>query len=91
MRSIFLAMLVGTVAMFAQSDRGTITGTISDPTGAAIANAPVEARNTQNGVVTNVASSSTGNYTIPSLPAGEYEIKVAVSGFKEYIRRGLTV
>ena len=91
MRSVLLVLLCGAISLFAQSDRGTITGTVSDPTGAVIANAPIEARNTQNGAVTNVASSATGNYTIPSLPAGDYEIRVTFAGFKEYIRTGLTV
>jgi hypothetical protein len=91
MRSKLLAVFLGSVAVFAQTDRGTITGTISDPAGAVVAGAPVEARNTGTGVVTNVASSTTGNYTIPSLPAGNYEIKVSVPGFKNYTRQGLTV
>ncbi|MEO5923202.1 MAG: TonB-dependent receptor [Bryobacteraceae bacterium] len=91
MRFTLTAILLGAVSLFAQSDRGTITGTVSDPTGAVIANAPIEARNTQNGVVTNVASSATGNYTIPSLASGTYELRVMFSGFKEYVRTGLTV
>src|SRR5579883_3620515 len=45
------ALLVGSVAALAQSDRGTITGTISDPAGAVVANAAVEARNTDTGAV----------------------------------------
>jgi hypothetical protein len=84
-------MLFGAIALFAQSDRGTITGTVTDPTGAVVGNAPIVARNIDNGTVTNVASSATGNYTIPSLPSGNYELRVAYAGFKEYIRTGLTV
>jgi hypothetical protein len=38
-----------------------------------------------------VASSATGNYTIPQLPSGNYEINVIVPGFKKYTRQGLTV
>ena len=91
MRSALIMALLGALAMFAQSDRGTITGTVSDPTGAVVSNAPVSARNTQNGVVTEVATSATGNYTIPSLPSGTYELRVNFAGFKEYIRQGLTV
>jgi hypothetical protein len=56
-----------------------------------VAAASVEARNTQTGVVTTVASSATGNYTIPSLSVGDYEIRVSVSGFKKFIRQGLGV
>ena len=58
MRSTLLAVFFGAVALFAQSDRGTITGTISDPAGAVVAAAAIEARNPQTGVVTTVASSA---------------------------------
>jgi hypothetical protein len=76
---------------FAQSDRGTITGTISDPAGAVIAGAAVEAKNIDTGSVYTAASTSTGNYTIAQLPVGNYEVSVAVAGFKKFIRSGLAV
>ena len=88
---LLLLLALSSIAAFAQADRGTITGTISDPAGAVVANAPVEARNTQTGVAHPVASSATGNYTITALPVGSYEINVTVPGFKKYIRKGLTV
>ena len=59
-------LIVFTVPLIAQSDRGTITGTVSDPTGAVVASAAIEARNTETGAIYPVAASSTGNYTIPS-------------------------
>ena len=77
--------------MFAQSDRGTITGTVSDPAGAVVAAAAIEAKNTETGVVYPVAASGTGNYTIAQLPAGTYELSVAAPGFKRYVRPGLIV
>src|ERR1700732_4347075 len=76
---------------FAQSDRGTITGTVSDPAGAVIASAPIQARNVETGALYDVASSTTGNYTLSELPAGVYEISVTVPGFKKSVRQGLTV
>src|ERR1700683_5302278 len=76
---------------FAQSDRSTITGTIADQTGAVVANAPVEARNLATGLVYTAASTATGNYTISELPVGTYEVTVAVSGFKKYVRGGLAL
>ena len=93
MRVRFLALSLFTLSFtaFAQSDRGTITGTIADPAGAVIANAAVEARNVATGAVYPVASSGTGNYTIPQLPAGAYELTVNVPGFKKYVRGGLQV
>jgi hypothetical protein len=93
MRSLLLAgcFFAFVFAGLAQTDRGTITGTISDPGGAVIAGASVEARNTATGAVYNVASSATGNYTVAQLPAGAYELSVTVPGFKKYVRAGLQV
>ncbi len=93
MRTLLVAVAVGLVAFtsFAQSDRGTITGTVADPAGAVVAAAPIEIRNVETGVVSRTESSATGNYTLPQLPAGQYELSVTVSGFKKYVRQSLTV
>jgi len=93
MRSLSTAVVLFFVALtsFAQTDRGTITGTIIDPAGAVVANAAVEARNAGTGAAYPVASSATGNYTIPNLPTGSYELSVTVPGFKKLVRPGLIV
>src|SRR5215472_5480261 len=80
-----------TGAILAQSDRGTITGTIIDPTGAVVASAPVEIRNVETGAVYQAGTSATGNYTLAQLPAGQYELSVTVPGFKKYVRKSVTV
>src|ERR1700730_18265163 len=85
--SLFLVALIA----LAQSDRGTITGTVSDPAGAIVPSAPIQARNVETGVVYESATSTTGNYTIPQLPVGAYEVSVGVQGFKKYTRAGLQV
>ena len=90
--TLVLALLSGfAAAVFAQSDRGTITGTVSDPAGALIPGAAIEARNTETGAVYPVAASDTGNYTIAEVPAGTYEVTVTVPGFKKLVRPGLIV
>jgi carboxypeptidase family protein len=81
--------LMGATA-FAQSNQGTITGTISDPTGAVIPAAQIEARNSETGVVYRGGSSNTGNYVIP-VPAGTYEISVNVPGFKKFLQSNVQV
>src|SRR6185503_5125831 len=93
MRSLrlVLGLFAITLALFAQSDRGTITGTVADPAGAVVASAPIEIRNIETGVVSRAASSATGNYTLAQLPAGQYELSVSVAGFKKYVRQSLTV
>ena len=93
MRSLSIALCLVAIglAAFAQSDRGTITGTVSDPAGAVIAAAAIEAKNVATGSVYPVVSSNTGNYTISQLPAGTYELTVTVMGFKKFVRTGLPV
>ncbi len=92
MRSVALGLclFLGSFA-FAQSDRGTITGTVTDATSASVANAAVEARHVATGVVYRTTSTDTGNYTIAQLPVGDYEVTVTVAGFKKYVRQNLTV
>jgi hypothetical protein len=89
-QAIFFFTLAFTYVAFGQTG-GTITGLISDPTGAVVPNAPVQARNTDTGVVASAATSGTGNYVLADLPAGTYEISTSVAGFKKYIRPGVTV
>jgi hypothetical protein len=93
--SRFLALVsLATVFLgtaFAQSDRGTITGTVTDPAGAVVANSAVEARNVETGVVYPTVTTGTGNYTIAQLPVGTYEVTVTAPGFKKYVRQGLQV
>jgi hypothetical protein len=76
---------------FGQAGNGTITGTISDPGGAVIANGSIDIRNTETGVSYTAASTATGNYTVQQLPVGTYEVSIEVPGFKKYVRSGITV
>src|SRR5216684_6592050 len=90
MRRFVALIFVFTVLAFAQSDRGTITGTVIDPAGAVVATAAVEVRNIQTGAVYQVASSGTGNYVV-QVPTGAYEISITVQGFKKYVRQNIEV
>jgi hypothetical protein len=78
-------------SVFAQTDRGTITGTVSDPAGAVVSNAPLELINSGTGALYQAATSTTGNYTFGQLPVGTYQLTITVPGFKTYIRRNLGV
>jgi hypothetical protein len=75
---------------FAQSNQGTITGTISDPAGAVVAGAQIEVKNADTGVVYQGGTSNTGNYVIP-VPAGTYQITVNVPGFKRFVESNVQV
>ena len=83
--------LMTLVVAFAQTDRGTITGTITDPTGAVIPGATLHARNVDTGAEYDTVTTATGNYTIPSLLAGNYELTVTAAGFGRYVQHGIGV
>jgi hypothetical protein len=84
--SIFALMLVFCAATgFGQTALATITGTIVDPTGATIADAPIEVRNLDNGNVFRAGTSETGNFNVSQLPIGDYTLTVAMMGFKTFV------
>lgn len=87
---VAVSLVVSSVALFAQTDRSTITGTITDPAGAVVPNAGIEVRNPATGALFSIGSSTTGNFTV-SVPAGTYELNVTVTGFKKYVRTGIEV
>src|SRR5262245_49565543 len=80
-----------TMATFAQSDRGTITGTVSDPANAVVANATVSVRNVETGSAFETATTPTGNYTLLQLPAGMYNLSVESPGFSKFVQHGTRV
>ena len=84
-------LLLCAAAAFAQGDRGTITGTVTDPANAVVPNAAIQVRNQDTGVKFDAGASSTGNYTLANIPVGTYELTVTAAGFKKYVRPGITV
>src|SRR5262249_45276673 len=79
------------LTVFAQTDRGSLTGTIIDPAGAVVPIAKVDVKNVDTGVVFNGGPSAPGNYVIQGLAPGNYELTVTVQGFKKYVRQNLVM
>ena len=86
-----LCVLAGAFALLAQSDRGTITGTVTDSQGAVIPNARIVVTNGQTAAESVTVTTATGNYTVPQLPAGPYLMTVEVNGFKKYDQKNIVV
>jgi hypothetical protein len=86
----FLCVLCATPA-FAQSDRGTIAGSVTDPDGAVIPGVPVVAENPETGVRFETVTTTTGNYTISQLPPGTYNLHAELSGFGPFRQDGIRV
>lgn len=87
---VALALFIPAV-LYAQEFRGTLTGAVTDSTGARIPNAKVIATETHTGSKSETVSDSTGQYTIPFLQPGDYNIVVQVAGFKESVRNAIHV
>src|SRR5262245_19266209 len=68
-----------------------VTGAVTDNSGAVVVNAAVSIRNIDTGVVTNANTNATGIYNIPFLNPGQYELSCEMTGFKRFLRPGLTL
>src|SRR5258708_1068440 len=91
MKRMALLPLAFAAALYGQDYRGTLSGLVTDPQGAPIVKAKIVAAETQTGVKTTVESGSTGSYPIPVVALGEYTITAQAPGFKEFIRKGITL
>jgi Carboxypeptidase regulatory-like domain len=83
--------MAASFALFAQSERGTIAGTVRDSTGAVVPGATVKVTNTATNLVTNLVSNDSGDYIAASLPAGNYNVSVSKAGFRAVDLKGVTV
>ncbi|MCX6585491.1 MAG: carboxypeptidase regulatory-like domain-containing protein [Acidobacteria bacterium] len=79
-RTILATLL--TLSLFAQGERATVTGTITDSSGATIPDAAVAIRNTATNVTTRSTTNNAGLYYLTNLQPGEYEISITKQGFR---------
>jgi carboxypeptidase family protein/TonB-dependent receptor-like protein len=63
---------------------GSISGTVTDPTGGVVPGASVTALNTDTGISTSTQTNTQGFYSFPVLPTGKYEVTIRATGFEEY-------
>ena len=92
-RTIGLALFLWGIALtpigFAQIRSATITGTVTDPTGAVLVGTKVVVRNQETNIENSTVTTAAGVYTIPYLEAGTYTVSVSVTGFAPYKQIGL--
>lgn len=86
---VILAFVFLAAFAAAQETRSTLTGRVTDPTGAILPNAEIVIINTKTEVKTVVTSNSAGLYTAPFLAPGSYRVTASLPGFKKYVRTGL--
>src|SRR5580693_3640496 len=89
--SLTLAMMLASPFAGAQSTGGRIRGTVSDPSGGAVAAATVTLINVATSSTRVVQSGANGEYIFIEVPVGTYEIDVTQAGFKKFIRKDLAL
>jgi len=85
-----ILLLAGSLAV-AQTFRGTILGTVSDPSGALISGAKVTVHNNDIGMERTTQTSADGRYSVPELPLGNYKVTVTQSGFQTFVANDVKV
>ena len=80
-----LILLSASLVINAQTFRGAINGTVSDPSGAVVPNAQVKATEVATGVEHSTVTTSDGQFAIPDIPLGAYKVSVTAKGFRPYV------
>ena len=90
LRSLFMALVLcavwqwGAAPLLAQSDNGTITGYVRDPSGSVVPDANVTVKNEATNNERKVTTNSSGYYTVTNIPPGSYTVTADVTGFKKF-------
>ncbi len=91
LRLILSWIILTATALSAQTFRGTILGTVTDPSGAVVSNATVTVRNINTGLERSTQTSADGSYAVPELPIGSYSVTVSLNGFQTSVTNGVAV
>src|SRR6266567_6397429 len=89
--SVLLWLLLFSASLLAQTFRGTILGTVTDPQGAVVAGAKVTVHNVDTGLERTTQTSADGSYSLPELPIGTYTVTVTQSGFQTAVTSKVAV
>src|ERR1019366_5443067 len=90
-RLLVVFVLLSTAMLVGQTFRGTILGSVTDPSGAFVAGATVKVRNVATGLERTTVTSGDGSYSVPELPIGTYSVTVSQTGFQTFAVTGVAV
>src|SRR5580704_7063983 len=85
----FVTVCLFTTAPLHAQNRGSITGTVRDATGAVLPNAQVAVTDVGTGVTLKTTTNANGDYLVAALPAATYNLKVTATGFKAFEATGI--
>src|SRR3989441_10206573 len=84
-------LIMSSLAAIGQLTTGTIAGTVTDQSGAAVPGATVTLKNTDTGISRTVQTRENGKYEALSLPAGSYEVSASLAGFRTAVHTGISL
>jgi hypothetical protein len=90
-RFSFIAMLLVLTTVAWGQDNATVTGSVMDPTGAAVANVPISLTSAATGQVRQVTSNTSGVYRFANVGVGRYTLGASVTGFQKYNKTDIVV
>ena len=86
---VLAAILLSCTCLLAQTDRGSINGSVADSTGASVPGAIIMVTNPATGATVTTRATDSGTYTVADLPVGVYTVRVEKEGFKLSVRSGI--
>jgi hypothetical protein len=82
--TVLLPLLASIIPIYSQTITGSISGTVLDPSDAAVVNAKVTAVEQERKVTTQTVTDATGRFVFPQMPPGTYAVSVEAPGFKKF-------
>ncbi|HEX6546896.1 MAG TPA: carboxypeptidase-like regulatory domain-containing protein, partial [Bryobacteraceae bacterium] len=89
--TLFASVVLLPIVSFAQSSNASISGVVTDSSGAAIAGAELTLKATDSAKISKANSGANGLFSFPNLPNGDYELTVSAKGFKDYVQTGIVL
>src|SRR5881628_1317339 len=89
--TLLLLFLSLSAPIFAQSDRGNVRGTVTDPNGAVVTNARVVLTSQETNQTRETTSTDDGSYTFNEVPAGAYTVTIEAQGFQRTVTEPFNV
>ena len=88
---LIVFLLLSTALLVGQTFRGTILGSVTDPSGAFVAGASVKVRNLATGLERTTVTSGDGSYSVSELPIGTYSVSITLTGFQTAVTNNVAV
>jgi len=89
--AVLLVVLFAGLPFLAQAQRATIVGTVTDPSGAVVPNVSITVTNVETGLTHKIQTNDSGQYVVPDLNVGHYNVKAEAGGFKVSEQHGVTL